>query len=56
MLVYWPSGLVQEFDDVPADAFYRVVEGDDKLAPRVVPAGTAPQPAKPVLSSGSTDG
>jgi hypothetical protein len=32
--VRWPSGLRQEFKNVPADAIYQVVEGEDirKLA------------------------
>jgi hypothetical protein len=33
VLVYWPSGLEQEFRDLPADRFYRLVEGEKEPVP-----------------------
>ena len=30
LVVYWPSGLVEELPDLPANAFYEVVEGEGK--------------------------
>ncbi|MBI4604390.1 MAG: CRTAC1 family protein [Planctomycetes bacterium] len=49
LVVYWPSGLVQELKDVPADRFYRVVEGAEAPVPvfqeRPAPA-PVPVPAR----------
>jgi len=33
MIIHWPSGLVEELRDVPADRFLRVIEGSGKAAP-----------------------
>jgi hypothetical protein len=49
LAVYWPSGLRQEFKDVPADAFYRIVEGKPALSSmfpeKLEPAAPAPSSA-----------
>jgi hypothetical protein len=46
VVVYWPSGLVQEFRNVPADRFYRLVEGDPRPIPVHGPGspGDGPRP------------
>jgi hypothetical protein len=41
LAIHWPSGLLQEFKDVPADEFYRIVEGEP-LAPMF--PGKRPEP------------
>ena len=33
LVVYWPSGKIQELDGVPADRFYRIVEGTEEPVP-----------------------
>jgi len=33
LVVYWPSGKIQELDGVPADRFYRIVEGAEEPIP-----------------------
>lgn len=40
LIVYWPSGLVEELRDVPAGEFYRIVEGSGRAVPAI--GGTAP--------------
>lgn len=42
ILIHWPSGQVDELRDVPADAFYRIVEGTGEFT-RVFPE-KAPAP------------
>lgn len=33
LVVYWPSGRIEEFNGVPADRFYRIVEGTEEPTP-----------------------
>jgi hypothetical protein len=47
LVIRWPSGLVQELRDLPADRFITVTEGDDAVkseSPRPAPAPPAPAP------------
>jgi hypothetical protein len=43
LVVRWPSGLVQEIRDVPADRFYRIIENDPTPTP-VFPPRPEPIP------------
>jgi hypothetical protein len=44
LMVFWPSGLRQEFKDLPADAFYRIVEGEERPTLRLPAEAPAPAP------------